>query len=242
LRTGNAIGTEDSEVMEDFGCKSVRRSMWDYVAGGLDDVDRHAVGYHVQDCRDCELHRKEVRSLRSGLKNLPPMHVPAMLNTRLRVIASRERSRRLARRDFQTWLKDQKSRARLFVDNLLKPFAVPAAGGILASFMCFGVIVDTLHVVPEWQKELPIGISTEVAFDDISPFSCGHKDVLVQLSVDSDGKVTDWKLHDAADASPEEIQEIGNLVLYSTFTPAVRSGWPVSSKRLVFMSHINVRG
>jgi hypothetical protein len=228
--------------MEDFGCKSVRRSMWDYVAGSLDEVDRHGVRYHVQDCRDCELHRQEVRSLRSGLKSLPPLHAPAMLNTRLRVIASRERSRRLVRRDFQTWLSEQKSRARLFFDNLLRPFAVPAAGGILASFLCFGVIVDTLHIVPEWQKDLPMGISTEVHFEELSPFINGRQDVLVQLSVDSRGRVTDYELLHAEHASPEEIQEIGNLVLYSTFTPAVRSGWPVSSKRIVFMSHINVRG
>ena len=27
--------------MEDFSCKAVRRSMWDYVAGILDEKDRH---------------------------------------------------------------------------------------------------------------------------------------------------------------------------------------------------------
>jgi hypothetical protein len=228
--------------MEDFSCKSVQRSLWDYVAGCLDEVDRHGVGYHVQDCRSCDMHRKEVRSLRSGLKNLPPVHVPAILNTRLRVIASRERSRRLARRDFQTFFKDQRSRAKLFFDNLLKPFAGPAAGGILASFLCFGVIVDTLHIGPNWQSELPMGISSEVAFDELSPFDCDRKDVMLELSVDSNGKVTDWQLRPTGAASPEDIREIGNLVLYSTFTPAVRSGWPVSSKRVVFMSHINVKG
>jgi hypothetical protein len=229
-------------VMEDFSCKSVRRSMWDYVTGGLDDVDRQLVGYHVQDCRDCDLHRKEVRSLRSGLRNLPVMHVPPILNTRLRVIASRERSRQLVRQDFQSWMKELKRQAWLLFDNLLKPFAVPAAGGILASFLCFGVIVDTLHIGPDWQNDLPLGISTEVAIDELSPFSCGHKDVMVQLSVDSDGKVTDYELPQAAHASPEELQEIGNLVLYSTFTPAVRSGWRVSSKRWIIMSHISVKG
>jgi hypothetical protein len=65
---------------------------------------------------------------------------------------------------------------------------------------------------------------------------------MLELSVDSNGKVTDWQLRPTGAASPEDIREIGNLVLYSTFTPAVRSGWPVSSKRVVFMSHINVKG
>ena len=228
--------------MEDFTCKTVRRSMWDYVAGVLDEVDGHGVRYHLQECHDCSLHRTEVRSLRSGMKHLPALNVPSLLDTRLRVLASRERSRQLMRRDFRTWIKERKSLARLFFDNLLKPFAVPAAGGILASFLCFGVIVDTLHASPDWRNDLPIGISTEVDFDEVSPFSCGHKDVMLQISVDSQGKVTDFELLHAAHASPEETQEIGNLVLYSTFTPAVRSGWPVSSKRILLMSHINVKG
>lgn len=228
--------------MEDSSCKSVRRSMWDYLAGSLDEVDRHGVGYHLRDCRDCDLHRKEVRSLRSGLRHIPVAQPPGMLNTRLQVIASRERARQLRRRDFQTRMAELKSRVKLFVDNLLKPFAVPAAGGILASMICFGTAVDTLHVGSDWQNDLPASISTEVTIDELSPFSCGHKDVMVELSVDSDGRVTDYQLPPSEHASPEDLQEIGNLVLYSTFTPAVRAGWRVPSKRWVFMSHINVKG
>ncbi|HZL56994.1 MAG TPA: hypothetical protein VFC21_07935 [Bryobacteraceae bacterium] len=180
--------------------------------------------------------------MRSGLRHLPTVQVPPMLNIKLKVIASRERSRRLLRRDFQTWMKERKSRAKLFFDNLLKPFALPAAGGILASFLCFGVIVDKLHIVPDWQNDLPIGISSAVAFQDLSPFSYGREDIKMNLTIDADGRVTDYELPQSGPASPEETQEIGNFVLYSTFRPAVRSGRPVSSKQWVVLSHINVKG
>ena len=56
--------------MEDFTCKSVRQSLWDYVAGLLDEVDSHGVRYHLQACRECELRRVEVRSMRAGLRHL----------------------------------------------------------------------------------------------------------------------------------------------------------------------------
>ena len=46
-------------------------------------------------------------------------------------------------------------RAALFIDNLLKPVAVPAAGGLLASFFCFFLIVDTLHLTPTVADDVP---------------------------------------------------------------------------------------
>jgi hypothetical protein len=228
--------------MEAMTCKAVRQSLWDYTSGTVADDERMNIECHLSECHECVLHRGEVRSLRSGLRHLPPVNVPDLLNTRLRVLASRDRSRRLVRRDFDTWIADQKSRARLFFDNLLRPFAVPAAGGILASCLCFGMIVDTLHAGPVWDNDIPIGITTEIAINELSPFSCGGKDVMVQLSVDSEGNVTDFELQPAARASAEELHEIGNLVLYSTFSPAVRAGRRVASKRLFFIQHSSVKG
>src|SRR5215469_8032316 len=106
--------------MEDFSCGSVRPVMWDYVEGMLDEVDRIGIGYHLQECRDCDLHRKEVRSMRTGLRHLPVPQVPPMLNTRIRVIASRERSRQMMRQDLKSWASELWSRATLLFDNLLR--------------------------------------------------------------------------------------------------------------------------
>jgi hypothetical protein len=165
-----------------------------------------------------------------------------MLNVRLRVLASRDRSRRLVRRDFASWIAEVKSVAKLFFDNLLRPFAVPAAGGILASCLCFGIVGDNLLVTRDWSNDLPVGLSSEVEVIDWSPFSCGGKDLLLQLSVDSQGNVTDYEIPQVAQASPEELREIGNLVLYSTFAPAVRLGRRVASKRLFYLKHYSVKG
>ena len=90
---------------------------------------------HLGECRECALHRAEVRSLRTGLKSLPEKSVVSAAATRLRVIASRERSRQALRRDLAARLRDLRSRAKLMFDNLLRPIAVPAAGGMLASFL-----------------------------------------------------------------------------------------------------------
>jgi len=228
--------------MENLNCKAVRGSLWDYTSGLIDEAVRQDIDAHLDRCDECVLHRGEVRSLRSGLRHLPSVNVPELLTTRLRVLGSRDRSRRLIRRDFASWIHEQKLRAQLFFDNLLRPFAVPAAGGILASCVCFGIVAYNLPVTVDWENDLPVGVSTEVAIDEVSPFSCNGKDVSVQLSVDSRGNVTDYELLPGTSASPEEMQEIGNLVLYSTFSPAVRMGRRVAGKRVFTIKHISIKG
>jgi hypothetical protein len=228
-------------VIEELNCKSVRETLWDYSAGTLDETDRHIVDSHICECRECYLHRAETRSLRSGLKSLPALSVSPLLRTRLRVIASRERSRQALRQTLATRLAELRSKAKLLFDNLLKPIAVPAAGGMLASFLCFGAIVDTLHVHPEWQNDIPVGLYTQVTIDDVSPFSVNGNDVMVELTVDKDGSVSDYELPQGA-GSPDEMREIGNLVLYSSFVPATAFGQRVTGKILVNIHHINIRG
>jgi hypothetical protein len=233
-------------MTEELNCKAVRSSLWDYAAGTLGTVEHESLAAHLHECRECDLHRAEVRSLRTGLKGLPVMAVSPMLATRLKVVASRERSRFMLRRNLATRISELRSRAKLLFDNVLRPIAVPAAGGILASFLCFGVIVDTLHVHPEWQhpewqNDIPVGLFTKVTIDDVSPFSVNGKDVIVQLTIDADGTVSDFEVPQG-NTSADEMREIGNLVLYSSFIPATAFGQRVTGKILVNIHHINIRG
>lgn len=235
-------GLRDGFGSEALACGAVRQSLWDYLAGALEGPGAQAIERHLNLCRECAVHSGEIRSMRTGLRHLPAVNVPGMLETRLRVLASRERVRYMVRRDFGSWLEEQKSRARLFFDNLLRPFAVPAAGGILASCLCFGLVADTLRIPLDWDNDIPLGVSSDVSIDELSPFSCGGSDVAVQLSVDSQGYVTDYELLHAAQATSDELHEVGNLVLYSTFSPAVRMGRKVASKRVFLIRHMSIKG
>ena len=230
-------------MIAELNCRSVQNTLWDYAAGAVEEDERHGIAMHLEDCRDCDwMYRAEVRSMRAGLKSLPAKTVPSMVSTKLAVIASRERSRAMLRRDLKARLSELRSSAKLLFDNLLKPIAVPAAGGMLASLFCFVAIVDTLHYHPEWQADIPVGLFTQVTLNDLSPFSVEGTDMIgVQLTVDPDGAVSDFELPQGK-VSPEEMKEIGNLVLFSTFKPATAFGQPVTGKIRVDIRHINIRG
>jgi hypothetical protein len=236
----------EGQMTEGMTCNSVRTALWDYTAGTLDESQQQLVASHLGECRECALHRAEVRSLRTGLRSLPERNVSSLLSTRLKVVASRERSRLLLRRNLATRLTELRANLKLLFDNMLRPFAVPAVGGLLASFYCIVMIVDTLHFHPEWQPDIAVGLFTQVTIDGMSPFSVNGPDVTLQLTVDPSGAVSDFEVptdgNNTRNASPEELKEIGNMVLFSTFTPATSFGQRVSGKILVGSRHINIRG
>jgi hypothetical protein len=118
---------------------------------------------------------------------------------------------------------------------------VPATGGLIGTCLCFVLIAHTLHLRPYLVgDDTPIGLFSEMTIDDVSPFSFPGKDVTVQVTVDADGAVADYSMPQGSVPTPEEFQQIGSFLLYSTFKPAMRSGEPVSSKRLFAIRHYNV--
>lgn len=234
----------DTKPTAAISCGSVRSSLWDFTAGTLEPENSRMVAEHLEDCRECRLHRAEVGSLSTGLKHLPKMMPSPMLRTRLSVIASRERSRYMLRRTLALRFAEFRSRLKLLFDNVLRPIAIPAMGGMLASTLCFGVIVDTLHFRPDWRgDDIPVGYHWQVAIDDVTPFSeCDGKDVLVQLTIDRDGNVIGFEVPHQDTVSPDEMKEIANFVLYSSFSPAMAFGEHVTGKVLVQIQHLRVRG
>jgi hypothetical protein len=173
-------------------------------------------------------------SARRALLDLPVAPTPPDLSARLRVIASHERRRRLHR---HRWLE----RVWLELNDILKPIAVPACGGLLASMLLFSCLMDTLNVQQYLSKDIPLGIYTQVSVDELSPFAGNGGDVMVEVTIDPNGRVSDYSIPNGK-VSQDQLRQIGNLILFSTFRPATAYGQPVSGKILVALHHINIRG
>jgi hypothetical protein len=148
--------------MEELNCKAVRANLWDYAAqvltGTGDEcpqvpessemtaIDAHLIDAHLDACRDCDRCLADVSSVRTGFRHLPVQAVPPLVETRLQIIASRERSRQLLRLNPAAWLRDKLSGAMMAFDNFLRPYAVPATGGLMASCLCFSLIAHSVEL------------------------------------------------------------------------------------------------
>ena len=83
-------------------------------------------------------------TVRRMVRELPTLAVPDYLQTKLKVTASRERSRAAAHRTiaatFHTWA----DRMALLYGNLMRPLALPFAGGIVSAITLFGFLFPQL--------------------------------------------------------------------------------------------------
>ena len=213
-----------------MNCNKVRRSLSAFLDNEMERGERAGISRHLASCRECGGDLQELRSLRAIVRELPPVVSPARLKTELQVIASRQSVHR-------NW----RDRAALTLHNFMRPLAVPAAGGLLCSLLLFAVLGDSLSYRQDLRNDSPLTLFTQVTMEDPSPFASNGSDVMVELTIDAHGNVADYFIPKGS-LSREEMKQMGNLILFTSFNPATAYGLPTASKVVVSVHRINVRG
>ena len=190
---------------------------------------------------------RNLDSIGDELRTLSAKVPPAELRTMLRVIASRERQRRLAHRNFGAIWKFWQDRAELFFDNVVRSLALPFAGGVCSTVVLFSMFVVPVYpLLTRGDADVPTILNTPVSVKSMAPFSVGDTDVVVDVVVDGQGRMTDYAIVAGASvlANPQTRRRLENALVFSNFTPATSFGQPMMSKmRLWFhSSRIDVRG
>lgn len=224
-----------------MNCESVRRLVSLFRKEELPWQERQAVLAHLPECPECHLHARDQEYLRSALKEMPKLAVPRALTSKLMVIASYDRERRQGAGEFssawQRWL----TRAKLVLNDMMRPLAVPAAGGLLSSILMFTTLVNTFALQMPAQDDVPIGVYTQATVDTLSPFGFTGSEMTVELSIDKYGRVDGISTHNVK-LTREEMNHLGRLVLFTKFSPATADGQPVSGKVILKSFGINVQG
>lgn len=226
-------------------CVKLKSVVTDYLDRVAPESERRILARHAAECRDCAAALAQHEQTRQALRRLPPVKAPGVLDARLRVLASRERKRTLARIDFATRLEGWRDNFRLCLRNMMRPVALPAAGGILAALLLFALLLPDLPLVPKViDDDVPTMLATSASVKDTVPLSFASE-VVVDFQVDGQGRFVDYSivsgplLHDEAARRRFE-----TALLFTLFTPATTFGQPTSGKiRVSFRnSVINVRG
>jgi hypothetical protein len=193
--------------------------------------------------------RAEERVLQA-LRGLPQRVPPAGLSTSLRVQASRERQRLLNRRTllgtwpqaFAAW----QVRARLFANNLMRPLALPFAGGVFSAAVLFSLLVSSYPVRGNSAFDVPTALSTNPLVSRTAPFGNASEDVVVDVIVDGQGRMIDYAIVGGPEGLKKDLlrRSIENTLLFTEFLPATSFGQAVSGKvRLVLhSSQVDVKG
>jgi hypothetical protein len=194
---------------------------------------------HLGSCRKCVEWLEAREEMRTVVSRLEVPRMPAALAVQLRVMASHERVRRLARVSFRARLGRWNDRIRLAFDNLMRPLALPLAGGVFSALLLFGMLVPNLIFRHEFSNEPPLSFTDPDGLlvnlvDGYIPrlepldFVTTSDDNVLELTIDDEGRVVDYDVRQGQ-WTPEMI----SIIQWSNFTPAKFFGKPTWGKKLV---------
>jgi len=148
------------------------------------------------------------------------------------------------------------SRAAVTFENILKPLAVPATGGILTALVAFVLIVQNILVgVPMGgivPNDLPLNLVQPARLESLAPFpvpgvvaSSAHSEsgeLLLEATLNASGEVVYYKI--LSGPNDQAVQhQLDQVMLFSRFRPQFSFGRPQAGGRvLVSFSEVRVRG
>jgi anti-sigma factor (TIGR02949 family) len=222
-----------------MSCDHVHDLISSFLDGAVPAEEREMMSAHFRSCRECGARLEFEQNLRSALRTMDHAPVPAALSANLRVLASHERARQQSRVSFPARVKAWRSYARLAFDNMMRPFAVPVAGGVLSALIAFGTLVPTLtfqHAFADQSlftdpdgEVVALGSNGYLAqsVTDIPRIVRGDDaDIpadanVVDLVIDENGRVSDWSL-----ARGQLTPDLQSIIMFSQFKPATYLGLP----------------
>jgi len=224
-------------------CQDIHLELSAYMDGRVSVAGGRAIRTHLEECEECSIRVEQLSKTRSVLQRLPSRPVPPELTDALRLLAFRESLRQKSRRDWKLALSDWMDSARIRLENLMRPLALPAAGGLLSAVLLFGSLVpaftDTAR--PRVPHDVPTAFYTQASLDESSPLVF-HDDLVVDLTIDQEGRLMDFALpFEPALARNAAIRHaIASNLLFTRFTPATAFGQPTSGK--IRITLVNVKG
>ena len=177
----------------------------------------------------------EIEQLRGQLRAMPKVHPPARLSLRLRILASKEQSRALRFRDWPATWGFLRNRVALHLENMMKPVALPAFGGVLTALFLFLMLspVYPIRTVSAASLDVPTRLSTSASVKTMASFTAVEKPVMLLVFVNNEGRVVGYRIEEGRDETLDNAdarRRIEQILLFTVFTPATSFGMPTSDQ------------
>jgi len=221
-------------------CTEIRKLFSPYLDGRVSGSEMHALTRHLEKCTACEWEYAAMQRTQQLLANLGPEKAPPDLALKLRIAISREaaQKRRPRYEGVMVWLQDA-----------LNAFMVPATAGLISAVLFFGLLLGFFALPAELRAssgDVPLMLYTgpqlqQSAFGT-SLGNMGDDAVVVEAYVDANGRVQDYRILSQPDDAQAVLPQLKNLLIFTTFHPALSMGRPTAGTAVLSFSKISVKG
>jgi hypothetical protein len=223
-----------------MNCGEAKKLFSPYLDGQVSGREMRALDGHIEECSRCARQYVAMRRTQLLLANLGSKKAPADLALKLRVAISREVA--------------QKRRSRfegvlVRLENALNAFMVPATAGLVSAVLIFGLLLGFIALPSQLQAasgDVPLMLYTapqlEQSVFGTSLGSIGEDSVVIEAYVDANGRVQDYRIISQSEDAKAMLPQVKNLLIFTTFRPALSMGRPTAGRAVISFSKISVKG
>lgn len=188
--------------------------------------------------------------LARALRALPVRMAPPGLTTSLRILASHERQRAIQRRTLRKFLESCAGQMTLILQNLMRPFALPVAGGVFSAVALFSMFVAPAYPLPVTANsqglDVPTALTTVAKVKGTAGIGIASADVVVEIEIDDRGRMVAYRILHGQDMlrTPSQRRSLENQLIFTQFEPATAFGMPTRSTITLYLDYdrIDVKG
>ena len=222
-----------------MNCLTARQKLSAYVDENVRASEAAELRRHLEACAECHKEYEYLARLSSPLRELPRVSPPPDLSVAIALS-------RAAQWRYRLW-----ERWEVRLANLMRPVALPAAGGLLAALLLFGALIPGVAVARFAGSDVPTVLQTgpRAKIASIGPEFPVDEDLLIEALVDQQGRIVSFDVlsngHRSAALELALHQQLSQMLLTTSFEPATEFGQPIAGKVLLSIrrvSSITIRG
>jgi Putative zinc-finger len=229
----------DDMKCDEKSCAEIRKLFSPYLDGRVSGSEMRSLTRHVEQCAACDREYVAMQRTQQLLSGLGPKKAPADLALKLRVAISREASQN--RRTYEGVL--------VRLQNALNAFMVPATAGLVSAVLFFGLLLGFFALPAELRannSDVPLMLYTgpqlERSAFGTSLGNMGDDGVVIEAYVDANGRVEDYRILSQPADAEAVLPQLKNLLIFTTFRPALSMGRPTTGTAVLSFSKISVKG
>ncbi len=234
-----------------MNCRKIRIQLPGYLDGALDSHDEHSrVRSHLENCSGCQRQLESYRKLSAIMSRASAATPPEDLAVRIRVAVAQARATQQAGR-----LQTLGSRLHLLLENMLRPIALPATGGVISAMLVFVVVLQMIApgmalTIP---NDVPINLMREASLESLAWFpapgldanhsgTVGQHGLLIDVTVDRQGQMVDYQILSGPNDRAVR-RQLEQVLMFSRFRPQMSFGRPTAGGHVVIsFNEVRVRG